>query len=228
MPRTARAVEADGYYHVLNRGNGRCNLFHKPADFDAFVRILAAGLERYPVELLAWCLMGNHWHLVLRPRADRALGRFVGWVCVTHVRRHHAHYHRTGSGHLYQGRFKSFPIQDDRHFLIACRYVERNPVRANLVARASDWRWSSASGGARPWLMPRAAWPLPAPGDWDEWVNAPGTKAELQALRRSVVRGAPFGDDRWTKRTAKRLSLESSLRPPHRPKNTKKRSGKDS
>ena len=103
MPRTARAVEVDGYYHVLNRGNGKMDFFHKPADFDAFVRILADGLKRYPVDLLCWCLMSNHWHLVLRPRTEVALSRFIGWTCVTHVRRHHAHYHSTGGGHLYQG-----------------------------------------------------------------------------------------------------------------------------
>src|SRR4051794_15467912 len=130
MPRTARAVEAGLIYHVLNRGNGRMTLFRKPQDFDAFERILAEGLTRYAVDLLTWCLMGNHWHLVLRPRSDEALGRFIGWVGVTHVRRHHAHYHTSGGGHLYQGRFKSFPVADDAHFLTLCRYVEANALRA--------------------------------------------------------------------------------------------------
>src|SRR5262245_9743930 len=140
MPRTARAVEADGLYHVLNRGNGRARIFHKPPDYDAFERILAEGLKRYAVELLAYCLMPNHWHLVLRPGRAAALGRFVGWVCVTHVRRHHAHYHTSGGGHLYQGRFKSFPIEpNDRHFRIVCRYVEGNALRARLVRRAENW-----------------------------------------------------------------------------------------
>src|SRR5580658_11338685 len=109
MPRTARAVEADGIYHVLNRGNGRMQLFHKPGDFDAFTKVLSEGLARHPVDLLTYCLMSNHWHLVLRPRQAPALGRFMGWLGVTHVRRHHAHYGSRGGGHLYQGRFKSFP-----------------------------------------------------------------------------------------------------------------------
>ena len=126
MPRTARVAPGGYVFHVLNRGNGRMNLFHKDADFFAFERILAEGIKRYPVDLLSYCLMTNHWHLVLRPRADDGLGRLMGWVCVTHVRRHHEHYHSRGGGHLYQGRFKSFPVQEDRHFLMLCRYVEAN------------------------------------------------------------------------------------------------------
>ena len=134
MPRTARAIEAGLIYHVLNRGNGRQMLFRKPADFDAFERVMAEGLSRYPVDLLTWCLMGNHWHLVLRPRSDAALADLMRWVGVTHVRRHHAHHHTTGGGHLYQGRYKSFPVQDDSHFLTLCRYVEANALRAGLVS----------------------------------------------------------------------------------------------
>ena len=145
MPRTARAVEADGIYHVLNRGNGRMQLFHKPADFDAFIKVLSEGLARYPVDLLTYCLMSNHWHLVLRPREAPALGRFMGWLGVTHVRRHHAHYGSRGGGHLYQGRFKSFPVQDDGHFLTVCRYVEANALRAAMVERAEDWPYGGLS-----------------------------------------------------------------------------------
>jgi putative transposase len=130
-------------YHVLNRGNGRQDLFHKPADFRAYLGVLAEGLKRYPVELLCYCLMDNHWHLVLRPRKADALGRLMGWVGVTHVRRHHEHYHSRGGGHLYQGRFKSFPVQDDRHFLTVCRYVESNALRAKLVRRAEHWEFCS-------------------------------------------------------------------------------------
>ena len=123
MPRPRRQIIAGGYYHVLNRGNGRMTLFHNDQDFLAFLKVLNEGLERYRVDLLCYCLMSNHWHLVLRPRRVDALADFMRWVGVTHVRRHHEHYHSRGGGHLYQGRFKSFPIQDDRHFLTVCRYV---------------------------------------------------------------------------------------------------------
>jgi REP element-mobilizing transposase RayT len=86
-------------------------LFHKDPDFAAFEQVLAEGLERYAVELYTYCLMGNHWHLVLSPLEPGAMGRLMGWVGVTHVRRHHEHYHTRGGGHLYYGRFKSFLIE---------------------------------------------------------------------------------------------------------------------
>ena len=113
-------------------------LFHKAEDYQAFERVLAEGLERYPVELLTYCVMPNHWHLVVRPKTDEALGRWMGWVGVTHVRRHHEHYHRRGGGHLYQGRFKSFPVSSDEHFLTLCRYVEANPPRQTRRPRLSS------------------------------------------------------------------------------------------
>src|SRR5271157_2803238 len=102
MPRTARSIEAGMVYHVLNRGNGRLRLFHEEGDYDAFERLQVEGLKCYPVDLLTYRLMLNHWHLVVRPRTDVELGRLMGWVGVTHVRRHHEHYHRRGAGHLYQ------------------------------------------------------------------------------------------------------------------------------
>jgi putative transposase len=221
MPRTARAVKTRGYYHVLNRGNGRHKLFHKDADFAAFARILAEGLRRYPVELLAWCLMSNHWHLVLRPMQPDALARFMGWVGVTHVRRHHEHYHTRGGGHLYQGRFKSFPIQDDDHFRTVCRYVEANPIRAHLVRRAEQWPWSSLPRRPREILeadWPALSdWPVSRPPNWSEQVNAALPKGTLLALQTSVIRGRPFGEETWVKEAAERLGLGHTLRGPGRP-----------
>ena len=112
MPRTARSIEAGTVYHVLNRGNGRMRLFHKDADYEAFERVLTEGFSRYPVDLPAYCLMPNHRHPVVRPNTGEALGRLMGWVGVTHVRWHHEHYRQRGAGHLYQRRFKSFPVAE--------------------------------------------------------------------------------------------------------------------
>ncbi len=128
---------------ALNRGNARQTIFQKDEDYQAFLRVLAEGLERYPVELFAFTWMPNHWHMVLRPTADGLMGRMPRWVTATHTQRHHAHYHTSGEGHLYQARFQSFPVADDDHFLVVCRYVERNPLRANLVQRAEDWPFGS-------------------------------------------------------------------------------------
>jgi putative transposase len=222
MPRTARAVEAGMIYHVLNRGNGRARLFHDDQDYLAFAKVLAEGLKRYPVDLLTFCLMSNHWHLVVRPRADKALGRLMGWVGVTHVRRHHARYRGRGGGHLYQGRFKSFPIQDDRHFLTVCRYVEANARRAGLARRAQDWQFGGLyARQQKDDLLALCDWPLDRPANWAALVNAEIDENELSSLRASVNRGRPFGGADWIARTARRLGLEFALRDPGRPKREK-------
>lgn len=221
MPRTARASAGGICYHVLNRGNGRAEVFHKDDDYVAFLKLLAEANERLPVRILGYALMPNHFHLVLWPRGDGDLSRWMQWLLTSHVRRYHRHY--KGTGHVWQGRFKAFPIEQDEHLLTVLRYVERNPLRADLVRRAEAWRWSSLSwrpNGKRPELL--SDWPLACPRNWPATVNAVQTEAELAALRRSIVRGAPFGDERWSERIAKRLGLESSMRPRGRPKKTEK------
>ena len=221
MGRPQRADEAGGIYHALNRGNARANVFDKPEDYEAFERILAEGLERYPCRLLAYQLMPTHWHFVLQPTEDGGMSNFLRWVSLTHTMRLHAHRGTGGQGHVYQGRFKSFPIQDDDHFLVVCRYVERNALRAELVRRAEDWRWGSLHRWLhKPERDPRllSPWPLARPPRWAERVNQPLTSAELHAVRTSVNRGTPFGDQTWVQRIAQELNLQSTLRPRGRPK----------
>jgi|ERR1043165_7730080 putative transposase len=212
-----------GYvYHCLNRGNGRQTLFAKDGDYEAFLRVLAEALQRTPgVRLLAYCLMPNHWHLVLWPRKDGELSDFMYWLTLTHTQRWHAHYRNIGSGHLYQGRFKSFPVEADEHYLTMCRYVERNALRAKLVKRAEAWRWGSLAqreGYATLQGPKLEEGPVPLPRDWAKLVNAIQTEGELRALQRSVARGQPFGSDAWVSRTVNRLGLASTMRPRGRPK----------
>src|SRR5262249_41326845 len=163
MPRTARASQGGYCYHVLNRGNGRGTVFHKNGDFDAFLKLLCQAGERTPMRLLAYCLMPNHFHLALWPRHDVDLSDYMRWLLTAHVPRYHQHYH--SSGHVWQGRFRAFPIQEDDHLLTVLRYIERNPVRANLVECAQEWRWSSAAppGPESPALDPG---PVPRPSGW--------------------------------------------------------------
>ena len=220
MPRTPRADEAGGLYHALNRGNSRAAIFRKEADYEAFERILSEGLARYPVQLFCYQLMPNHWHLVLRPTQDGEMSRFLRWVTATHTMRYHAHYHTSGTGHVYQGRFKSFPIQDDAHFLTVCRYVERNALRAELTTRAEDWRWGSLwrwQQSVEPVPALLSPWPIPRSPHWLARVNEPLTDRELIALRRSAQRGSPFGDSAWIESTAQRLGLAPTINPRGRP-----------
>jgi len=208
-------------YHALNRAVARLPLFEKEADYEAFERVLAEAHERFPVDLFAYCIMPNHWHFVLRPRKDGQLTDFLRWLAHTHTMRWHAHHHTSGTGHLYQGRFKAFPVEDDEHFYTVARYVERNALRAGLVDRAEAWRWCSLwrreSGGPQASEL-LCRWPVPQPRRWLAHVNAPQTEAEVAAVRRAIQRGSPFGNPDWQRRLAGRLGLESTLRPRGRPR----------
>ena len=196
-------------------------IFDGDADYLAFEKILVQAVERSDMRLLSYCLMPNHWHLVVWPRKTDELSRFVGWMTLTHTQRWHAHRQSAGSGHVYQGRFKSFPVQEDEHFYTLARYVERNALRAGLVRRAENWKWSSlfrwmrGSSEDKQLLSP---WPVPRRPSWVDHVNAPQSEAELQAVRRSIERGRPFGDENWTNRAVERLDLETTLRPRGRPR----------
>jgi REP-associated tyrosine transposase len=223
MPRAARYAPGGFVYHALNRAVARLPLFEKDGDYEAFERVLLLALEKRPIRLLSYCLMPNHWHFVLWPKKDHELTEFLRWLTHTHTMRWHAHYQTSGTGHVYQGRFKSFPIEADDHLYTVLRYVERNPLRANLVKRAQDWRWSSLwrrqHGDVRARAI-LATWPAPEPADWARRVNAAQTEAELTALRRSVARGTPYGSADWTQRTALRLGLEYTMRGRGRPRKT--------
>lgn len=193
-------------------------MFHKDEDYAAFVRLVGLASERLAMRVLGYCVMPNHFHLVVWPMADGDLSRWMQWLMTAHVRRYHSHYH--GSGHVWQGRFKAFPIQQDEHLLRVLRYVERNPLRAKLATSAEDWPWSSASSpeaaGERIALHPS---PVDRGRSWRKRLNEDvAGDSDLTDVRASIQRGTPLGDERWKKRIAKRLGLESSLRPRGRPR----------
>ena len=221
MPRRPRLAVGDLAYHVLNRRVGRLPLFEKPGDYAAFETILGEAAVRTRIRLAAYCLMPNHWHLLLWPRHDGELSEVLRWISVTHTQRWHAHRKTAGTGPVYQGRFKSFPVQTDEHFLTVVRYVERNAIRAKLVSRAEDWRWGSlwrrtqGDPELSAWLRD---WPIERPRDWVARVNRPQTALELESLRLSVQRGRPFGEEAWVGRMTKRFGLESTVRPRGRPR----------
>jgi putative transposase len=223
MPRTARSSPGGLIYHVFNRAVARLKLFQKVTDYETFDQVLEQAVKEHPIKLLGYCVMPNHWHMVLWPKKDDDLSNFLRWMTHTHTMRWHAFYHSAGTGHLYQGRFKSFPIQADDHLWMVLRYVEGNPLRAKLVKRAEDWRWSSlwrrrhGDEEARSILT---EWPLPEPTGWLRQVNKVQTPAELEALHVSLMRGRPYGTELWTLRTVKKLALESTIRPRGRPRKT--------
>jgi putative transposase len=183
---------------VLNRRVGRLRLFEESADYAAFEKILTEAHAQTRIRITAYCLMPNHWHLLLWPRRDGELSEVLRWITVTHTQRWLAHHQTSGTGPVYQGRFKSFPVQTDEHFLMVARYVERNALRAKLVGRAEDRQWTSlrpqdqGDSKLRVWL---SDWPVARPRDWLARVNRPQTASELEALRVSVQRGRSFGEE---------------------------------
>lgn len=216
MPRIPRG-QASGYaYHVINRGNGGRVVFHGEGDYRAFLELLATAKTRFAVKVLAFCLMPTHFHIVLQPTTAGVLSTFMQWWLTSHVRRYHRYY--GGSGHVWQGRFKSFPIQQDQHLLTVLRYVLRNPVRARLVARTDEWPWSSPR---YPQLTD--PWPVDAPSSWVEWVEQPLFPPDLARVRESINRQAPFGSSPWQMQLARSAGLESTLRPRGRPPGTSKK-----
>lgn len=219
MPRKPRISLANICYHVLNRGNGRNTVFHKDGDYAAFLKLMHEASERTSMRLLSYCLMPNHFHLVLWPRVDGDLSKWMQWLSTAHVRRYHRHY--STSGHVWQGRFKSFPIQDDAHLLTVLRYVERNPVRAKSipVRKAQNWQWSSVGKPPKDTVVPKLdPGPVKRHKDWLNWVNQPLSKDERDALQLCISRGQPYGEEDWKSKTAKKLGIESSIRPRGRPR----------
>jgi putative transposase len=221
MGRPKRAATGGLIYHVLNRANAGMPIFEKDEDYTAFEQVMAEAVERTEIRLLSYCVMPNHWHLVVCPEEDGQLSDFTGWLTLTHTQRWHAHRNSAGSGHVYQGRFKSFPVQDDEHFFTVCRYVERNALKANLVKSADEWQWSSLHR----WLNGTPAekellsrWPLPRKRGWVDHVNGPLTDQEYARLQQCIQRGRPFGDDKWSALRVRQLGLETTMKPRGRPR----------
>lgn len=222
MSRAPRQCEGGIVYHVLNRANGKLRIFKTHEDYQAFERVLGESLQRVPLRLCGYCIMPNHWHLILWPREGGELSDFMQWLTLTHTQRWHAAHGTTGIGHVYQGRFKSFPVKSDQHYLTALAYVESNPLRGGIVEDAGRWPFSSLA--VRMGLIsPEATLsygPVGLPANWMELVNRIPDKATAERLAGSMRRGSPFGDEAWTTETARRLGIEATLRPIGRPRKT--------
>jgi putative transposase len=217
VPRVRRIHAPGIVQHVMNRGNRRATIFKDPEDYAAFVRLMLTAGRAFAIRLLAYCLMPNHWHLVVLATEQGAASAYLRWLTGTHVRRYHEAHHLVGTGHLYQGRYTGVPVESDRPLLVVLRYVEANPLRAGLVARAEQWPWSSlgAPAAVRDSLVTDVVGMSRA--EWTGWVNARSDE-ETAALRRAITRGAPFGSTDWTLRTAREFGLEFTMHPRGRPK----------
>lgn len=219
MPRIARGLVGGAIYHILNRGNGRQEVFHKEYDYKAFIDLMAKSKKLCPIKIFAYCLMPNHFHMVLMPSKAEDLSRYMHWLMSSHVRRYHRHY--GSSGHIWQGRYKSFIIQEDEHLLMVLKYVEANPIRAGLVKSSKEWLWSSHKDRLNGTYSLLNKSPLSLPDNWVEYVNGPFLEKDLKNIRKSVNRQSPYGLLPWQIEISRNLGLESTLRPPGRPRKNK-------
>jgi putative transposase len=220
-----RRISPDGFVqHVVNRGDHREPLFHKPGDFRAFLAVVAEAAVSVPMRILAYCIMRNHFHLLLWPEVGEALPDFMQLVMNKHIRRYLRHYPPVSPGHLYQGRYTNSLVEGGKSFLAVARYVEANAFTAGIVTRAQDYPWSSASSLAEDPERPHLAeWPVPKPGDWGTFLNLRAPTSERRRIQTSASRGAPYGSDAWVQRICKAYELEHTLRKPGRPPRTETR-----
>lgn len=220
MARSTRVDVGNEVYHVINRANARLPIFFEKEDYKIFESILQNGKSKYNMRILAYCLMPNHFHLVLHPREDGDLQKFMQWVTLTHTQQWHFKNKTVGSGHLYQGRYKSFIIEKSTHLLTVIRYVERNPLRAALVTKAENWEFSSLyKRTALPKSLLLDDWPINEPKDYVSFVNMPLVTQEENEVRHSVNKGKPYGGAQWSDDMIKRYNLLGTLRNVGRPRN---------
>jgi putative transposase len=218
MARAPRIIKAGIAYHLLNRANGKLRIFRKDKDFQAFEDILAEAIDRFNVRITAYCIMGNHWHMLAWPEYDDQLSDFMKWLTVTHTQRWHGAHGTTGMGHVYQGRYKSFPVCDDGHYLTVLRYIESNPIRAGLVDRSQQWPWSSLAirNGKKGDILISDG-PVELPSRWNQLVNLGVNDSQRDSIDNCIKRSCPFGENNWVERTANLLNLNSTKRPRGRP-----------
>ena len=221
MARQPRIDIGGEIYHVINRSNARWRIFKTGKDYQAVLDSLEEIKENFSLDIFSFCIMPNHWHFVVKPSQDGDMGRFFGKFTQKVTQRWHAAHHTIGSGHLFQGRFKSFIVQEDAYFLQLMRYTEGNPLRAKLVDTAEDWQWSSLSvrlnnqDQAKILLAP---WPIDVPQNYLKLANQPLPKSQLENIQHSVVRGKPLGQMEWTQKMINKYDLGHTVRPEGRPR----------
>lgn len=221
MARQPRLDISDQIFHVINRSNARWEIFKNEKDFQGVLKSLLETLELIPIDIFSFCLMSNHWHFIVKPRTNGDMGRFFGKFTQKSTQRWHTRHGTVGTGHLFQGRFKSFLVEKDDYFLQLAKYVEANALRAKMVKNAEDWPWSSLYLRLRnPELGKKilTPWPIDMPKNYLSLVNQPLPKTQLIHIRTSIEKSRPFGSESWISRQVNKYDLGYTLRSAGRPK----------
>ena len=216
MPRIPRGETVGGIYHIINRGNMRMQVFNDMDDYEYFLELLEKASKRENVEIHSYCLMPNHFHLLLIPKEANSLSRLMQWVMTSHVR----YYHKKNktSGHIWQGRYKSFIVEKESYYITLIRYIEANALRAKLVRNAEDWDYGSLMEREHKHRTLLSKPYMELYEEWIEYVNTPMREAELNTIRNSVNRQAPLGDEKWQVETATKYGMLSTLNQRGRPR----------
>jgi len=221
MPRRARTVFANIPHHITQRGNRRENVFFSDNDRQQYLFWLKEYCDQHQVEILAYCLMTNHVHLVAVPATESGLQNVLKPLHMRYAQRFNRQ--RGWKGHVWQGRFFSSPL-DESYLWAAIRYVERNPVRAKMVRKAENYYWSSAAGHCLKSddkvITSNPSWwkKFKLIDDWPGWLSEDDEPEKLKLLRRNIEKGLPCGSDRFIKQLEKRIGYELLYRPIGRPK----------
>ena len=222
MPRTSRIAVGGEIYHVINRANGRLQIFGNSKEYQLFEELLFDTKDLFDMRILAYVIMPNHWHLLLYPIHDGDLSLFMQRLSNTHTRKVHSHTNTNGSGHLYQGRYKSFLVESDQYLLTLIKYIERNPVRAKLVMTCEEWQWGSAYKRLQGTVAEKkllSELPIELPKNYREWINEEEKEEIITGVRNSVIKSMPYGGEDWTEKMINIHNLQSTTRAPGRPKN---------
>ncbi|MCA9355787.1 transposase [Candidatus Kaiserbacteria bacterium] len=221
MARTPRLDIGENYYHIINRANARLQIFNSKEDYELFEEVLQDAWDIYQSNILAYCVMPNHFHIVIKTKQDGEMSQLMKWFTQTHASRWHAKNKTHGSGSLYQGRYKSFIIQDDLHLLTVLRYVERNPLTAKLVTNPLDWKYSSVYrryNGKEEQKKLLSPWVIEEPSDYLDLLTQPMSPKEIEKLEGSEQKSTPYGDEEYVLDTVERYGLLASTRNSGRPK----------
>ena len=217
MPRIARVLTDNQIYHIINRGNRRESVFHDNYDYEKFLRLLIESKEIYALKIYAYCLMPNHFHLVIYTKYANFLSQAMHWISSSYVRYYNKRYNL--SGHLWQGRYKSFIVQEDTYLLVLLKYVEVNPKRARIVKDCIDYKYSSANTrvkNEKDLLIDET--PICLPDDWYSYINSDEKNIDIESIRNSINRQSPLGDENWRYMVSKKYNLESTINSIGRPK----------
>ncbi len=225
MARLARVVVAGVPHHVTQRGNRRQVTFFEDDDYRRYLALMSQWCRRCAVEVWAYCLMPNHVHLIVVPSTEDGLRRGLGEAHRRYTR--HVNFREGWRGHLWQGRFASFPM-DEGYLMRAARYVELNPVRAKLCRAPWRWRWSSAAAhvAGRDDGLVRVGPLLERAGDWRQFLSEGLDADEVELFRRHERTGRPLGQTPFLERLEK--TLQRVIRPRKRGPRPIKTSAKES